>query len=51
MVGETPSASGTKPDHYDYDDPLFMHPSDNGFVSIINMKLTGTENYRIWRCF
>lgn len=32
-----------------FDDPLYLHPSDTSVVSIINFKLTGTENYRIWR--
>lgn len=49
MVGETPaSASGPKSlDHYDFDDPLFLHPSDNGVVSIISFKLVGTKNFII----
>ena len=50
MVGETPSVSGSKsPDRYDFDDPLFLHPFDNGVVSIISFKLTGTKNFRIWK--
>lgn len=43
MTGETPAGGfGTENviDHYDFDDPLFLHPSDNGIVSIISIKLT-----------
>lgn len=51
MVGETPTpgyGSRTKnPYHYDFDDPLFLYPSDNGVVSIISFKLSGTEDFRI----
>lgn len=53
MVGETPthgSGFGTKnPDHYDFDNFIFLHPSDNDVVYIISFKLYGTENYRIWK--
>ena len=31
------------------DDPIYVHPSDNAISSIINFKLTGPENYRLWR--
>lgn len=51
LVGETPTpASGSKSlDHYDFGDPLFLHQSDNGAVSIISFKLTYTENFKIWQ--
>lgn len=53
MVGEAlarGSRSGTKNwDHYDFDDPFFLHPSDNGVVSIISFKFFGIENFRIWK--
>lgn len=32
-----------------FDDPLYLHPSDTGVVSIISFKLLGTKNYRIWK--
>ncbi|XP_076940306.1 uncharacterized protein LOC143609436 [Bidens hawaiensis] len=28
--------------------PLYLHPSDSCTLSIINVKLKGTENYRVW---
>lgn len=34
----------------DFGDPLYLHPSDTTGVSILNMKLTGTENYKVWSC-
>lgn len=33
----------------DFDDPLYIHPFDNSVSTIINFKLLGTENYRVWR--
>lgn len=36
-------------DHYEFDDPLFLHPFDNGIVSIISIKLIETENVMVWR--
>ncbi|KAK9065501.1 hypothetical protein SSX86_014902 [Deinandra increscens subsp. villosa] len=32
----------------DFGDPLYLHPSDTNNLSIINIKLTGTENYSTW---
>lgn len=29
--------------------PFYVHPSDNVVTSVINFKLLGTENYRVWR--
>lgn len=50
MVGETPKGSGTpKYVHVDFDDPLYIHPSDNAVTSVITIKLTGNENFRVWR--
>lgn len=41
---------GTKvPESVDYDDPLYLHPSDTTTVTIIGIKLSGSENYRVWR--
>lgn len=34
----------------DFGDPLYLHPSDTSGVSILNMKLSGTENYKVWSC-
>ncbi|KAI3499188.1 hypothetical protein L1887_34981 [Cichorium endivia] len=44
------TGSGTnQPEPVDYDDPLYLHPSDNTTATIISFKLMGAENYRIWR--
>ncbi|XP_021980336.1 uncharacterized protein LOC110876473 [Helianthus annuus] len=32
----------------DAGDPLFLHPSDSANLSIVSVKLKGSENYRIW---
>ena len=50
MAGDTPEGSGVpKEIPVDFDDPLYVHPSDNIVISIITVKLTGNENYRLWR--
>ena len=51
MAGPTDeSSSGSKNDSVvNIDDPLYVHPSDNAVTSVINFKLLGTENYRVWR--
>lgn len=52
MVGPAPSpepGSSSKTEYVNYDDPLCIHPSDNTVTTIVNFKLTGTENFRIWR--
>ena len=48
--GEGSGSGGDKPkDTIDFDDPLYIHPSDSAAVTIISFKLTGTENFRVWR--
>ncbi|XP_076949829.1 uncharacterized protein LOC143622620 [Bidens hawaiensis] len=32
----------------DFNNPLFLHPSDTSNIAIINIKLKGTENYSVW---
>ncbi|KAJ0495203.1 putative RNA-directed DNA polymerase [Helianthus annuus] len=32
----------------DIGDPLFLHPSDSSSLTIVGIKLKGTENYRVW---
>ncbi|KAJ0459040.1 putative RNA-directed DNA polymerase [Helianthus annuus] len=32
----------------DIGDPLFLHPSDSSALTIVSMKLKGTENYSVW---
>ncbi|KAI3781841.1 hypothetical protein L2E82_11867 [Cichorium intybus] len=44
----TSEGSGKSHDSAEYDDPLYLHPSDNTIVTIIGFKLVGTENFRIW---
>lgn len=34
----------------DFGDPLYLHPSDTTGVSILSLKLSGTENYKVWSC-
>ncbi|XP_071735299.1 uncharacterized protein [Rutidosis leptorrhynchoides] len=34
----------------DFADPLYLHPSDISSTPLINIKLIGTENYRVWSC-
>lgn len=47
---ECSSGSGDKTDPtVNFDDPLYVHPSDNTVTSVIIFKLLGTENFRIWR--
>lgn len=48
MVGPTSapkSASGTKGEFGKYDDPLYIHPSDNNVTIIINFKLIRVEKF------
>lgn len=48
MTSETPKGSGTPKDiHVDFDDLLYVHLFDNVVTSIITIKLTGNENYRL----
>ena len=47
-----PAPDGTlvnKNETVDYNDPLYIHPSDNSVTTITIVKLTGTENFRLWR--
>ena len=32
----------------DQGNPLHLHPNDSNCASIVSIKLTGVENYRIW---
>ncbi|XP_076929081.1 uncharacterized protein LOC143593292 [Bidens hawaiensis] len=32
----------------DFGDSLYLHPSDTSNLAIVNLKLTGTENYSMW---
>lgn len=45
----TAEGSGKSPHNStEYDDPLFLPPSDITTITIIGFKLVGTENFRIW---
>lgn len=39
-------SSGTKIDHVGFDDPLYVHQSDNIVATIVSIKLIGNENFR-----
>ncbi|KAK9049228.1 hypothetical protein SSX86_031804, partial [Deinandra increscens subsp. villosa] len=45
-MGDNPFA--TLVSKIDAGDPLYLHPSDASNLTIINVKLKGTENYRVW---
>lgn len=45
---DPPEGSG-KDDSINFDDPLYVHPSDNATTTIVTVKLTRNENFRIWR--
>ncbi|KAJ0596006.1 putative RNA-directed DNA polymerase [Helianthus annuus] len=32
----------------DIGDPLYLHPSDSSALTIVNLKLKGTDNYSVW---
>ncbi|GKA23080.1 ribonuclease H-like domain-containing protein [Tanacetum coccineum] len=34
----------------DISDPLYLHPSDTTALTIVLIKLKGTENYQLWSC-
>ncbi|XP_023743339.1 uncharacterized protein LOC111891514 [Lactuca sativa] len=48
-MGDTPPESSSKTNVVDFDDPLFLHPSDHSVTTIISFKLLGTENFRVWK--
>nr|KAJ0189315.1 hypothetical protein LSAT_V11C800419360 [Lactuca sativa] len=50
MAGPTKSPGGSgKDDQVNFDDPFFVHPSDNFVAIIVTIKLTGNENFRLWK--
>ncbi|KAJ0523146.1 putative RNA-directed DNA polymerase [Helianthus annuus] len=49
MPPETaPSTSQTLIGKLDIGDPLYLHPSDSSSLTIVSIKLKGTENYAVW---
>ncbi|KAF5771878.1 putative RNA-directed DNA polymerase [Helianthus annuus] len=43
-----PSTSQTLIGKLDIGDPLYLHPSDSSSLTIVSVKLKGTENYAVW---
>ncbi|GKD52313.1 ribonuclease H-like domain-containing protein [Tanacetum coccineum] len=41
-------ASSSERSNIDQYDPLFLHSNDSSGVTLINFKLEGTGNYKIW---
>ncbi|XP_076901892.1 uncharacterized protein LOC143556468 [Bidens hawaiensis] len=48
MSDSDSSSSETLISKLEASDPLYLHPSDSCTLSIINVKLKGIENYRVW---
>ncbi|XP_035838297.1 uncharacterized protein LOC118485894 [Helianthus annuus] len=42
------STSQTLISKLDVGDPLYLHPSDSSALTIVSVKLKGTENYSVW---
>ncbi|XP_071693141.1 uncharacterized protein [Rutidosis leptorrhynchoides] len=40
----------TKISKLEFNDPLYLHPSDTFGAPLITQKLKGTENYNVWSC-
>ncbi|GJY23400.1 ribonuclease H-like domain-containing protein [Tanacetum coccineum] len=34
----------------DVSDPLHLHPNDSSALTVVSIKLKGTENYQVWSC-
>ncbi|KAJ0927068.1 putative retrotransposon gag domain, retrotransposon Copia-like protein [Helianthus annuus] len=47
-TGDTSSTSQTLISKLDISDPLYLHPSDSSALTIVSIKLKGTENYSVW---
>ncbi|KAJ0575491.1 putative RNA-directed DNA polymerase [Helianthus annuus] len=48
MPDTAPSTSQTLIGKLDIGDPLYLHPSDSSSLTIVSIKLKGTENYAVW---
>ncbi|GJX11788.1 ribonuclease H-like domain-containing protein [Tanacetum coccineum] len=42
--------SVTRISKLDISDPLHLHPNDTTTLTILSIKLKGTENYQVWSC-
>ncbi|KAJ9546309.1 hypothetical protein OSB04_018852 [Centaurea solstitialis] len=49
-AGKEPKGSESVISKLDFGDPLYLHPSDTSGTPILNFKLSGTENYKVWSC-
>ncbi|GJW83176.1 ribonuclease H-like domain-containing protein [Tanacetum coccineum] len=34
----------------DLSSPLHLHPNDSATLTVVSVKLKGTENYQVWSC-
>lgn len=50
VVGPSSPTVQSKIAKLDFNDPLYLLPSDTSGASILNFKLSGTENYKVWSC-
>ncbi|GJR57250.1 putative RNA-directed DNA polymerase [Tanacetum coccineum] len=50
MAPEIASVSHSSDMSVVFGDPLYLHPNDVTTSPLISVKLTGTENYKIWSC-
>ncbi|KAJ0820677.1 putative retrotransposon Copia-like protein [Helianthus annuus] len=50
MTGPQPDASTSQTliSKLDVGDPLYLHPSDSSALTIVSVKLKGSENYSVW---
>ncbi|GJS40592.1 ribonuclease H-like domain-containing protein [Tanacetum coccineum] len=42
--------SVTRISKLDISDPLHLHPNDTNALTVVSIKLKGTENYQVWSC-
>ncbi|XP_071699247.1 uncharacterized protein [Rutidosis leptorrhynchoides] len=49
-MGNSGGTSDNPISKLDFNDPLFLHPSDITSTPIITFKLLGTKNFRVWKC-
>nr|GEU81909.1 retrovirus-related Pol polyprotein from transposon TNT 1-94 [Tanacetum cinerariifolium] len=40
----------TRTSKSDVSDPLHLHPNDSSALTMVSIKLKGTENYQVWSC-
>ncbi|GJU47788.1 ribonuclease H-like domain-containing protein [Tanacetum coccineum] len=45
-----PNDPVTRISKLDISDPLHLHPNDTTALTIVSIKLKGTENYQVWSC-